>query len=316
MGVCGEPIGHGRSKIENGFSLVEILVAISLLSLIVLALMAVFSSTQRAFRASVTQTDVLEGGRSTMDLITRDLRGLTPSGGMSNTVALPNVAVPVNFFVLANSPYPLVQSLPGSFVARTNLLNYFFVLSRENTKWTAVGYIVDSSASGSTSLYPLYRFYSETNVLNSPVSLFYAFVNEINKPTPWTNLSHMVDGVVHLTVRAFDREGQWIQQNTLPLYTNAQNTTFVFKNQPTPYGDGHSEAQFYMFSNTVPASVELELGILEDRALARAESLGVSGTPPYNVPRQWAFLTNQSGSVHIFRQRVSIPNFDPAAYQP
>jgi len=301
-----------RRLSSRAFSLVEILVAVSLLSLIVLALMAVFSSTQRAFRASVTQTDVLEGGRSTIDLITRDLRGLTPSGGVSNTVALPAINVPVNFFVLANAPYPLVQSLPGSFVARTNLLNYFFVLGRENTKWTGVGYIVDSSASGSTSLYPLYRFYAETNVLNPPESLFYAFVSEINKPTPWTNLSHLVDGVVHLTVRAFDHEGRWIQQNSLPLYTNAQNVAYVY---PPSYGNGHGEAQFYMFSNTVPASVELELGILEDRALARAESLGVSGTAPYNVPRQWQFLANQSGSVHLFRQRVSIPNFDPAAYQ-
>jgi type II secretory pathway component PulJ len=44
-----------------------VLVVVSLLSLIVLALMAVFNSTQRAFRASITQTDVLEGGRATMD---------------------------------------------------------------------------------------------------------------------------------------------------------------------------------------------------------------------------------------------------------
>ena len=118
------PIVNRKSKIENGFSLIEVLVVVSLLSLIVLALMAVFSSTQRAFRSAVTQTDVLEGSRETMDLITTDLRGLTPSDGVSNGA--------VNFFVVANYNYrtayqPLVQSLPGGTATRANLLNYFFV---------------------------------------------------------------------------------------------------------------------------------------------------------------------------------------------
>ena len=77
-------IENRKSKIEKGFSLVELLVVMTLLSLIVLALMAVFNSTQQAFRAGVTQTDVLEGSRAAVDLITADLRGLTPSGGMTN----------------------------------------------------------------------------------------------------------------------------------------------------------------------------------------------------------------------------------------
>ena len=46
------------------FTLVEVLVVVVLMSFIILALMAVFNSTQAAFRASITQTDVLEGGRS------------------------------------------------------------------------------------------------------------------------------------------------------------------------------------------------------------------------------------------------------------
>ncbi len=54
--------------------MVELLVTMTLLSLIVLALMAVFNSTQKAFRANVTQTDVLEGSRAAMDMIATDLR--------------------------------------------------------------------------------------------------------------------------------------------------------------------------------------------------------------------------------------------------
>ena len=61
-----------QSARRRAFSLVELMVVMTLLSLIVLALMQVFSATQRAFRASVTQTDVLEGGRAVTSLIGAD----------------------------------------------------------------------------------------------------------------------------------------------------------------------------------------------------------------------------------------------------
>ena len=295
-GVCLQ-IENRKLEIGNrhAFSLLEVLVVVALLSLIVIALMTVFSSTQRAFRASVTQTDVLEGGRAAVDLITTDLRTLSPSGGVSNFVT-----GPVNFFVVANSGYtPMPQSLTASpsGSVRYNLLNTFFVLGRNNDKWTAVGYAVN--ATNTSPLYPLYRFYAETNINASPLGLYYEFVNDINSGL-WGNLNHVVDGVVHLTLRAYDPNGMWINPIYPPYGTNAANTELL-----SPF---YGEAQLFMFSNTVPASVELELGVLEDRTLARAES---RGTPA----AQWNYLTNQVGALHLFRQRVSIPNVDASAYQ-
>jgi hypothetical protein len=293
---------HPSPVTRHAFSLVEVLLVITLLSLIVMALMAVFSSTQRAFRASVTQTDVLEGGRMVTDLMVTDLRGLTPSYGASNG--------PVNFFVQANSTYysPLIQGMPGSTVPRTNLLNFIFILGRENTQWTGTGYIVDTTSV--SPLFPLYRFHAETNISNSPWTLYNEFLN-----ARWTNMSHLMDGVVHLTVHAYDPAGRWINDSVL-AFTNAANTMFL--NPPmSGVGPGYGEAQLYMFSNTVPSSVELELGILEDRTLARGESLGVAGFAP-SAPQnlaQWNYLTKQSGTVHVFRQRVTIPNVDTSAYQ-
>jgi type II secretory pathway pseudopilin PulG len=298
--------GDGRAP--AAFSLVELLLVMTLLSLIVFALMAVFNSTQKAFRASITQTDVLEGSRAAMELIASDLRGLTPSGGISNAPDSlppdPHPYPPVNFFVVANSQTgyePLPQSLPGGSAQRTNLLNTFFVLGRENTKWTGVGYVVD--ATNTTTLYPLYRFYAETNVIYSPWTLYNLFATEIAN-SQWTNMSHVIDGVVQLTVRAYDPQGRWINGNlSIPNYTNALNTRFL---PPFPLIGG--EAQFFMFSNMVPASVELNLGVMEDRTLDRAESIA-------NATARWGYLTNQVGRVHLFRQRVTIPNVDPTAYQ-
>ena len=292
-------LGLPSATLRSAFSLIEVMVVVALMALIVLALMAVFTSTQRAFRAAVTQTDVLEGSRAAMDLIATDLRGLTPSGYASNLIYSAGGAV--NFQVRANLGYtPLTQNLPGSSAQRTNLLNYFFALSRNNTTWTGIGYIVDTTSA--SPLYPLYRFYEQTNVAFSPWLLWNDFQN-----ASLTNMSHLVDGVVHLTLRAYDVNGTWIN-NYYQTYTNALNTEFLSASTTPPAGNGYGEAQILMFSNAVPAAVELELGVLEDRALARAESL------PHNSTAQLNYLAQQAGAVHLFRQRVTIPNVDTTAY--
>jgi len=294
------------STLDHAFTLVEVMVVVSLLSLIVLALMAVFNSTQRAFRASITQTDILEGGRATMDLITSDLRAMSPSAGVSNYLANGNSAVanilnglvPVNFFVSTNFNYqPLVQSLVASGQQRTNVLEDFFILSRNNRTWTGTGYVVDTTSTNY--LNPLYRFSMSTNVqAASPASLF---TNFLNSPLTGPGWSHLMDGVVHLTVRAYDTNGVWMTNGYVnPLNAMIRNVVF----QPSTLG----EVGFYMMSNTLPVSVEVQLGALEDRTLQRAESFGNSLT-------RSNYLAGQSGQLHIFRQRVSISNVDPTAYQ-
>ena len=65
------------------------------------------------------------------------------------------------------------------------------------------------------------------------------------------------------------------------------------------------EANLYMFSNTVPAAVEVQIGVLEDRIRQRAESI-------LNVNARSNYLAQQAGAVHLFRQRVTIPDFQPA----
>ena len=323
--VAGTP---RRAASLRGFTLVEVMVVVALLSLIVIALMGVFSSTQRAFRASVTQTDVLEGSRAAMDLMATDLRNMVPSDGVSNYLYLGDnnyVYGAVNFFATNNTYYyaPLVQTLPGSTAQRTNLLQYFFVLGRNNTRWTGAGYIVNA---GSTNLlYPLYRFYAETNVSANPVVLYWNFLNTINYAEysgQWTNLSHVMDGVVHLVVRAYDYNGVWLT-NGCPFYglwrTNGlaywqtkcpPNVWFSASYPPYPWG----ETGFAFYSNAVPAAVELQLGVLEDRAMQRAESLGIPGQPPVLNLTEWRYLQAQSGRVHVFRERIAIPNVDPSAY--
>jgi len=293
-----------------------------LLSLIILALMSVFNTTQTAFRASLTQADVLEGGRSAMGMIKSDLESMTPSYGRSNLVNGLCLApdgtsyVPVNFqvgVVASGTNNPLLQSLVGNSSAstlRTNVLESFFILTRQNMTWTGVGYVVDTTSPNYFN--PLYRFSISTNVQAAdPAVLFNIFFTNLpaytglpispNNPS----MSHLVDGVVDLRVRAYDPGGMWMT-NVIEYYGGQYITNRNVWFSLPQWG----EVGFYMFSNTLPASVEINLGVLEDRAIQRAQSLA------NNAAAQLVYLSNHVGQVHVFRQRVWIRNVDPSAYQP
>jgi hypothetical protein len=134
--------------------------------------------------------------------------------------------------------------------------------------------------------------------------LFNDFLLAVNNGQ-WTNMSHVMDGVVHFVVRADDPNGYPMTNTYQFNYGQRVTNRNVWFYPPAP---GLRELGFYFFSNTVPASVELELGVLEDRPLQHAGSL------PTPVLRT-QYLQQQSGRVHLFRQLVTIPNVDPTAYQ-
>jgi prepilin-type N-terminal cleavage/methylation domain-containing protein len=301
---------------RRGFTLVEIIVVLALLSLITYALMAVFSSTQRAFRAGITQTDSLESGRAVMDLIAGDLETMTPSYGMYTNTGVVGPFYPVNFistvkttFAFSDPPSPLYQSLVGSpdGATRTNILEDIFILSKGSINgvpsWIATGYSVNTNLPDGT-LYPLYRFYLTTNAssgFNGEYGLYAAF-----QPLHYTNSavwSHLMDGVVNLTARAYDTNGVWMTNgyyNGISLPVIPVQTVFFVQ---SVYG----EVGCAFYSNAVPASVQIVLGTLEDRTLEHAE--GLTGINQSN------YLANQAGQVHLFTRRVWIRNVDPTAYQ-
>ena len=270
------------------------MVVVTLLSLIVLALMSVFSSTQKAFRSSITQTDVMEGGRAAIDFMAGDLRAIVPSA-----VNNPNG---VHFFVMVTNyavpPSPLMQPLVGSpnGALRTNVLENFFILGRGNLDgvpmWFGVAYAVSTNASPG-GLYSLYRFATNHPVAGVDPSILFTqdltnFLQNVGRRG-----SRLMDGVVHLTVRAYDTNGVWMNTNGVGFLTGA-----------ALYG----ETPFRMYNRMVPAAVEVELGVLEDRTLQRAESLSGATIAQSN------YLAAAAGKVHVFRQRVAVQSIDPSGY--
>lgn len=272
---------------RRAFSLIEVLVVVGLMSLIILGLVMMFGQTQRAYRLGMTQVDVLEGGRAFTDMTTRELAQLTPSRG-SNVV---------NFYMQIpwGTPYyrPLLQELPGNpSPGRTNVVEDLFFLTRENQRWTGIGYRL---ATPNEPMGTLYRYETNAPYGQDPYWLFWDFY----RGPSLTNMTRILENVVHFKVRAFDTNGNWITDD-LAKGANVRYSTL-------PFLDG--EIGYYLMSNTVvPATVELELGILEERAASRAKSITDMGA-------RSNYLAQQAGKVHVFRWRVPVRNVDPTAYQ-
>jgi type II secretory pathway pseudopilin PulG len=304
---CRDEARARRVVNPTAFSLVEILVVVALISAIILGLLSMFNQTQRAFRAGMTQVDVLGAGRVATDMIVRELEQITPS---YQPIILPPT---LNFF--SQVPYqagvyntPILQPLPGTGNRRMNLIEDVFFLTKLNQQWTGIGYFVRFNQSTNLMLSPfgagsLYRFESSTPALNGrPLSQLFTEFNTARNKGNDGGSTKLIDGVVHFTVRAYTTNGYWITNNT------GMSIAAGYANYSAQTLRGEVET-YAFYSNAVPAAVELEIGILEDRAWDRFRSI------PNPTAQGNYLVSNTVGSLHLFRQRVPIRNVDPAAYQ-
>jgi len=266
-----------------------------------------FSQTQKAFRASLTQTDLLEAGRIQTDMMARELSQIAASGRGFTT----------NFFVELSSRFnpPLLQGMTGTSLApgvqdqRTNIVQSFFFLSQNNQNWTGTGYVVIPD--GGLGVGTLYRFYTNQGMY-SATNMSGDFLK-----APLSSLTRISDGVVHLRVRPFATNGYpivWDGFRTNGVFkTNAFNTGALRVKSTIAYNPLPSVPEAvncYFTSNALPAYLELEVGILEKQVLERFRAIG-----SVNALAQQRYLSNHVGQVHIFRQRIPIRTVDFSAYQ-
>ncbi len=169
---------YSRRATRRAFSLLELMVAIGLLSVIVLALYSMFDQTQKALHKNIGQVDVMESGRLAMDLIVRDIERaqspqLTPRTdskdvhGTNINFAVRNQVFRKGMEAETNSPtlFNRDEFPPGMTDAlhRDYPLNdTFFLTPLSAGHWTAVGYFVahptDPSVPANEALGTLYRY--------------------------------------------------------------------------------------------------------------------------------------------------------------
>jgi prepilin-type N-terminal cleavage/methylation domain-containing protein len=294
----------------RGFSLTELMVAVSIMLLIIFALYGIFNKTQKALRDNISQVDILESGRAAMELIGREMEQVAASGigGMTNLYA----------FMIPSQRPPLVHlDLDQERTLRTNYLQDLFFLTRITNIWTGVGYRVGRADDG---VGTLYRYSISTNAHRLHTNHLAGFFR--NEPVfrdaasrdISTNLHRVADGIIHFRATAFDSQGRrlgvdttngmaqyqiaWVNSNYQPLPNSPAllaNADLILGQEPAvPFG-----TRMFFRGGALPAYVELELGVLDPEVLRQYESL--RGTPGAAT-----FLQNRVNKVHIFRQRIPI----------
>lgn len=284
------------------FTLIEVMIVVVLMSVIILGLMAMFSQTQRAFKAGMTQTDMLEGGRMATEMLSRELEQIVPAYA---------TVVPgrTNFFTVLETEF--AQTLPAGSPERTNLISRIFFLTHENQTWTGIGYFLapDTTVTPVNPVGVLTRFeMSDTaaGFAQRPWLLISNFNLASQGFTSYGSLSKILDGVVHFYFRTCDTNGYWINPSGPPtpigqIWTHSDWSA----NLPIPLYP--PRADYHFTNNAVPAYVEFELGVMEQGAVDHYKSIPIS-----NI--QSNYLRLQAGRVHLFRQRVAVRNVDRSAY--
>lgn len=237
----------GVSAGNHALTLLEMMVSVTLLAVIMIGLLAMFSHTQKALHVAATQTDVFENARGAIQLVTRDLSEMT-SYGVTNVVHAR--------FTRFNSPIdPLV--LPNG-SNQPILLNEAFWLTQGNDDWQGLGYYVsEDPLRGNLGVGTLYRFSSKARRQGAEFLLM-----EFQKPEP-TNSHRVSDGIVHFFMEAVYVSGT----NGLgePVFDRASNISFT--------GD------------ELPPFVDVEIGVLEPTTLKQFQSLTNNVTAAQNFLR-------------------------------
>jgi hypothetical protein len=295
-----------RRPRPNSFSLLEILVAVGILALIIVGLLAMFYQTQRAFRSGSMQVDVLESGRAISQLLSRELQELTVPGqpGMINLAA-------VSYLPLV---LPLTSGGNGATREyRLQDLAFLTFRTRTNDEWVGTVYAIgDAGPNAGLGVGTLYRYSMNFpfDPSSSPSNTLYQSYTNLQRqfyaarPTgPLSSGFHRVaDGIVHFKLLAYDADGL-LYNRSFP--SNSGGLGVV--NLGTVVGQNDYD---YYFTNYLPSYLDLELGVLDPRAVAQFRTRVVATNLPvqFGNPVAWSYLTNHVGSIHLFKQRIPIRN--------
>jgi type II secretory pathway pseudopilin PulG len=299
----------------RAFTVVELMLAVSIMGVIVFALFSVFNQTQRALRATETSGDVSEKARAIVEMISRELEQAQPTFRSYRGIQEINL--------MGGYEYPprMIGSDRTDITPRTNFLQNIFFYNSYTNAWRGIGYRVVNVTNG---VGQLVRF--ETNLFgHRPLTnqLSNAFVSE-----PITNASYhqVADGVIHLAFIPYDSQGYRLGYDTTnrqPGIYSIYRGNASLKNMGNKFSDiniltnanvlltqGYPTAPAWVYpyvttfafkSNAVPAYIDLEFGLLEPETLRQYYTMLQDQNA--NAAN---FLARQINKVHLFRQRIPI----------
>lgn len=298
------PISSGDNRHHRraaAFSLLELLVAMGMLSIIVLALFSMFDQTQKALHNAIGQVDVMESGRSAMDLLVRNIERVRSA----NVPAVTNLSV---YRLDRDSGSSGSYSIPGILDGghRDSALNELFYLTPvQGNQWKAEGWFVANDSNPALSpdvslLGSLYRFESTNLVaLRGPkvTNLFrqqwFEFTQQ--RSTNSTQFNRLLDGVVFFRTLPFGTNGVALDHTVYVPPTNAVPPGVLITNL-------NASVSLTAFTGkTLPSAIEVEVGMLPPKLLTQYRSL-----PSGNGQIRSNFFVVHAADVLIFRQRIPI----------
>ena len=260
----------GPRRPTVAMTLLEIMVAVSLLSLIVLTLYNMFDRTQKALRGTRNQTDIAEAGRAGLETLVREIQQMR---AMSSTNPyFFNLYVDNRFsgnsMVISNAANPL----------QTNLLveTFFHNFSPQAspTNWSGIGYRVASTAdpryAPANGVGTLYRFVTNSARVSNVLLLNYLYATNATATNAPGYFQRVCDGVIHFNLK---------------LYTNGSPVNNVYP--------------FSLQDTQLVSHVEIELGLIPPTLLDQAKSFPLAAD-------QMTFLSTKGDKVQMFRQLVPI----------
>lgn len=291
------------------FTLVELLIATAILSLLVLLLTSLLSGINRAWVSGEQRVSEFQDGRAILELISRELSQAVIS---PNLQMVHNPTMPPGLNQRANSDSIFWQA-PATTTTRGNLAEIGY-------------YLTEDHANTGGDVYQLKRFFvPPTDATN------YQIFTSPNQPTdnsaPWVTsfvsnpLSTPVSsGVLAFWVRCFDSNGDlipWLSANATGVGPLKFNSAAHF--QPAIPGQTSSfrytDASSTARANLLPATVELTIVTLDPQTFKTDPSIPPQS--PQNIPDDLPtvrdsfnqqLISNNIRAAHAFSTRVKLVN--------
>ena len=130
------------SRKAGAFTITELMVAVSLMSLIVLALYAMFNQVQKALRANESQVDSSERGRAVLELVSREIESARVSMRPNVTNFWVRLATGTRNVQMDPDAPALALSSTNGLPPRTNSFDNVYYLTKSDKAWRGVGYAI------------------------------------------------------------------------------------------------------------------------------------------------------------------------------
>lgn len=295
----------------RAFTLIEILTAVAITTIIVFTLVSMFNTSARALREANRQTDVWEAARATFGILERGISEVA-AGGATNRINLFAATAPPTIHLGINN---------GTFgeVGTDLRLEDIYVLSRDNNDWLVNVYMAgrqQKSDLPTTPLRTLYRYqarYPAVNPDGTILPIDYANIadsnhafnkaldaleqyldDKANGVQPAGDISVMADGIVHLRLVPYAHDGR--------AYTN--NADLNLSQPELDSLEHYVDADTIRFwGNDLPASLDLEMFVL---APDRIQEFRAQTGSQKGVASTTLYLQSHLSSLELFRTRIPI----------